>query len=109
MSNSTAECPAWCDGPSDRLVHGMTPTHSSKPVVVGGASANITQHVRGDEELDEGARFDPSASLWYCGNGAIGDLTAVDCRDLASVLSGVADQLDDLARGHAVIYGEERP
>lgn len=109
MKKSRAGCPSWCDGAKDPLVHNSAPTHVGKTVHAGAASAIISQQVEHDPELGEGARFEALASLWYGGYGAVGDLAAVDCRDIAAVMEQVADQLDDVARGAGVVYGENRP
>ncbi|MDT0203889.1 hypothetical protein [Nocardioides sp. AE5] len=109
MNESKGACPSWCDGQNDPLIHQTAPTHIGRTIRAGSASAHIEQLDEDDRELGEDARFDVLASLWYGGNGAIGDLSAIDCRDIATVMVQVADEMDETARGHGIVYGEELP
>lgn len=104
MKESKASCPSWCEGQGDPSVHHMTPTHVGKTFRAGAASSGIEQLVEDDPENGKDVRFEILASLWYDGNGAIGELVAIDCRDIATVMLQVADQMDELARGKGVVY-----
>lgn len=109
MNESKAGCPSWCDGQNDPLVHQTAPTHVGKTLRAGAAAGSIEQLVDGDPEIGADAHFEVLASLWYGGNGAIGNLSAIDCRDIATVMVQIADQMDEIARGKGVVYGQELP
>lgn len=109
MNESKAGCPSWCDGKNDPLIHQTAPTHIGKTLCAGAAKASFEQLVHDDPEIGEDAHFEVLASLWYGGNGAIGNLAAIDCRDIATVMVQLADQMDEIARGKGVVYGQELP